>query len=137
MANLFGIRDPRLRFGAVPVQQQANQGRVTIPRQGEPVNQQGGMGGFGYQSPSQGLFSAYMSQLFNQRYLPPAIQGLFGQYPGGYSGFMSPTMPRVQSPPNPGLTGQTMNGLPVWDYRQGGKEPSGTYYTPFDPNNLP
>ncbi len=58
--------------------------------------QQGGlMGG------SQGLFNLYMSQLFNQKYAPPMMQGSPLQSYGGFFGFGSPKMNPVQAPARP------------------------------------
>lgn len=146
MNGLFGIQDPRMRFGAQPLQ--ANQDRVTIGPSpavqraaetqppSQPPSQPSGLFN-GYQSPSQGIFQAYMNQIFNQKYAPPMMQGSPLQNFGGFYGFGSPLMPAAQGP----MTGQQQGnmdpytGLSIWDFMGGGSQPGGPYMTPRSPVN--
>lgn len=86
-----------------------------------------------YSSPSQGIFAAYMQNLFNQQYSPPPVQGVYGPTGNGYSGFQSPVMPQIQAPQQPVSQGglDPYTGLPIWGGI--GTEPSGPYVTPKSP----
>lgn len=50
------------------------------------------------QSPSQGLFAAYMNQLFQQKYRPQQALGGY-QNMGGFGAFMPPAQPVQPAPP--------------------------------------
>jgi hypothetical protein len=74
-----------------------------------------------YQSPSQGLFAAYMQNLFQQKYRPQQALGGYQNF-GGYGGFTSPMMPAVnRMQPN---TGMPMMGSNPY----GINDPNGTMY---------
>jgi hypothetical protein len=82
--------------------------RQHIPEQ--PGRQQAmGMPQMGMSQPgSQGMFSQYMSQLFNQKYAPPMMKGSPLQNYGGFFGFGAPKMSPIQAPqpmgnPTPGV----------------------------------
>jgi hypothetical protein len=91
--------------------------RQMIP--GQPGRQQAmSMPQMGMNNPgmgSQGLFSQYMSQLFNQKYAPPMMQGSPLQSYGGFFGFgapkLSPLQQRQQPQPGPGTNGTTWSDL--------------------------
>jgi hypothetical protein len=48
---------------------------------------------------SRSIFDAYMSQAFNQIHKPPEIPGIYGQQPGGYSGFFGRQLPKLPQAP--------------------------------------
>jgi hypothetical protein len=91
----------------------------SFPQQGGMgLPQFGGMGGQG----SQGLFNAYMQQLFKQKYAPQPMQGGV-QNMGGFFGFGSPKMNPIQAAPQmgglmsmqPGTTPQTSHYAEQWN----------------------
>jgi hypothetical protein len=100
--------------------------RQHIPEQ--PGRQQAmGMPQMGMSQPgSQGMFSQYMSQLFNQKYAPPMMQGSPLQNYGGYFGFGAPRMSPISSPVKqtqavgPGQTPDTNPGMTWSEYLNAG-----------------
>jgi hypothetical protein len=102
-------------------QQPGRQQAQSFPQQGGMgLPQFGGMGGQG----SQGLFNAYMQQLFRQKYAPQPMQGGV-QNMGGFMGFGSPKMSPIQAPqyggglmsqgPAPGTPQYGVGGSNWWD----------------------
>jgi hypothetical protein len=110
-----GLQNPYQPMTRIPQMPGRNtQSREQIPRRGEPqmpqsTPQQGmpqmGMNRPGMGMGSQGLFNAYMAQLFNRRYAPPPMQGGV-QNMGGFMGFASPKMSPIQGPQQGGLMSQ-------------------------------
>ncbi len=86
-----------------------------------PGNQPGNGAGLG----SQGMFGQYMSQLFNQKYAPPMMQGSPLQNYGGFFGFGSPKMNPLQQaapqqPTAPGRSPQNDPGMSWGEYLNAG-----------------
>jgi len=95
-------------MGYPNIVRQAAPGRETIlPVRGGMDGQMPGQNQPFFNSPSASLFSAYMSGLFNNRYQPTPIQGIFGNTGRGYNGFLSPMLPRIPQAqqPAPSLMG--------------------------------
>jgi hypothetical protein len=76
-------------------QQPGRQQAMSMPQGMPQMGQPGMMGG------SQGLFNAYMQQLFKQKYAPQPMQGGV-QNMGGFFGFGSPKMNPIQAAPQMG-----------------------------------
>jgi hypothetical protein len=91
--------------GGVRLPQMPTRQREQIPRRGEPqmpqTMPQMGMNRPGMGMGSQGLFNAYMAQLFNRKYAPPQMPGGV-QNMGGFMGFGSPKMSPIQAAPQMG-----------------------------------
>jgi hypothetical protein len=97
------IMEERQRFPSQQVVRQADQGLMggQMPPQMPPQNPmpqmpQGMPQGLG--NSSRSIFDAYMSQAFNQIHTPPPIAGIYGQHPGGYSGFFGRQLPALPTP---------------------------------------
>jgi hypothetical protein len=113
-----GARIPRMPGRNTQSREQIPQ----MPQRQQAMSQmpQGGgmMGG------SQGLFNAYMQQLFRQKYAPQPMQGGV-QNMGGFMGFASPKMSPIQAPqyggglmsqgPAPGTPQYGVGGSNWWD----------------------
>jgi hypothetical protein len=86
----------RQRFPSQQMVKQADQGLMSgqnpIPQM--PQGMPHGLG-----NSSRSIFDAYMSQAFNQIHTPPPIPGIYGQQPGGYSGFFGRQLPKPPQAP--------------------------------------
>jgi hypothetical protein len=123
--------------GGARIPQMPTRQRQQIPGRGEPGRMpqmgmsqpqmgmnQPGMGMpqmMGNMGGSQGLFHAYMQQLFNRKYAPPQMPGGV-QNMGGFMGFGSPKMTPLAPPQQgglmsiqPGTTPQTSHYAEQWN----------------------
>ncbi len=89
-----------------------------VPRQQTPQMPQRQMAMGQPNMGAQGLFNAYMQNIFQQRYAPPPMQGGV-QNMGGFYGFGAPKMNPIQAPQQPGIfqppQGAGPGGQTWWD----------------------
>jgi hypothetical protein len=118
------IMGERQRFPSQQMVRQADQGLMggqnPMPQMQMPQGMPQGLG-----NSSRSIFDAYMSQAFNQIHKSPEIPGIYGQQPGGYSGFFGRQLPKMPQAPQ---QQPIMGGIPP--------QSIGNYGMPGVPENI-